>query len=450
MTSAATAAGRFVRRTSLGDDEYRVNFKQIDCEVLKALTSDEASAVTPSMSKIYVRLLLAPSSCWEREGVLRFVGEEREGEPLTAWEQLIELTGVANSTLSKALRWMHDTGVIGYHPRKNGVGIRIFFNRASSSIRRRGQKILRLVSTPSDHSPAPLNGTPFNEGDPRVNLDKGITPRAHPRAATPASFDSSSHTDAQPPVLKRSAPHSDVAPLTHLDIGQVVGMVKIELKSAFASICDDAIASACRNAAAMNREWFEKAAIPKAVRVAQSEAFNVLRSHGVIPKHHQNSAKVGSNQLASKGDEGVGSEVSNIAAFLAEALDAIRRAAEDDAVSEKNAVRAAFSEVEKELSDLHSRIILCDGRMPVDLVDIESKLAAAEDVILRALWRSTDPEELKRMLNAASVKLQRYKRTMEPAVYENTLRRCVIAGLRERFGIPHLSLFYLAPAPSQH
>jgi hypothetical protein len=88
--------------------------------------------------------------------------------------------------------------------------------------------------------------------------------------------------------------------------------------------------------------------------------------------------------------------------------------------------------------------------MPVDLVDIESKLAAAEDVILRALWRSTDPEELERMFNAASVKLQRYKRTMEPAVYEDTLRRYVTVGLRERFGIPHLSLFYLAPAPSQH
>jgi hypothetical protein len=88
--------------------------------------------------------------------------------------------------------------------------------------------------------------------------------------------------------------------------------------------------------------------------------------------------------------------------------------------------------------------------MPVDLVDIESKLAAAEDVILRALWRSTDPEELERMLNAASVKLQRYKRTMEPAVYEDTLRRYVTVGLRERFGIPHLSLFYLAPVPSQH
>ena len=450
MTSAATAAGRFVRRTSLGDDEYRVNFKQIDCEVLKALTSDEACAVTPSMSKIYVRLLLAPSSCWAREGVLRFVGEEREGETLTAWEQLIELTGVANSTLSKALKWMHDTGVIGYHPRKNGVGIRIFINRASSSIRRRGQKILRLVPTPSDRSPAPPDGVPFNEGGSRVDLDKDINPRAHPRAATPPSFDSSSHTDAQAHVLKQSAPHSDVAPLTQLDIGQVVGMVKVELKSAFASICDDAISSACRNAAAMNREWFEKAAIPKAVRVAQSEAFNVLRSHGVIPKHHPNSAKTGSNHVASKGDEGVGSELSNIAAFLAEALDAIRRVADDDAVSEKTAVRAAFSEVEKELSDLRSRITLSDGRMPVDLVDIESKLAAAEDVILRALWRSAHPEELEKMLKTASVKLQRYKRTMEPAVYEDTLRRYVIAGLRERFGIPHLSLFYLAQAPSQH
>src|SRR3989442_12283874 len=103
MNAATTLVTRFVRRTSLGEDEYRVNFKQIDCDVLDALASSEASAVTPSMSRIYIRLIRSPLTYWEREGVLHFVGEEREGKWLTAWELMREFTGVSNTTLSKAL-----------------------------------------------------------------------------------------------------------------------------------------------------------------------------------------------------------------------------------------------------------------------------------------------------------------------------------------------------------
>src|SRR6266545_5383712 len=300
MTSAAALASRFVRRTSLGEDEYRVNFKQIDCDILDALASDEACAVTPSMSKIYIRLLRAPISCWESEGVLRFVGEEREGKALTAWEQLVELTGVANSTLSKALAWMHKTGLIGYHARKNGVGIRIFINRASSSIRKRGQKILRLVPTPPDRPPAPSDGAPFKEAFSGEDLDKGINPRAHSRAATAiASADLPSAGVSQQSRSKPHDAHTAAGPPAPLDLSQVVGAVKRELEPVITSTCGAAISSALRKDAALNRGWLEEAALPKAVRVAMREAFDLLRSYGVIAKKPPNGTNVGRNSTAS-------------------------------------------------------------------------------------------------------------------------------------------------------
>jgi hypothetical protein len=449
MNSAATAVGRFVRRTSLGGDEYRVNFRQIDCDVLDALASDEACAVTPLIGKIYIRLVRAHSSCWEREGVLRFVGEDREGKALTAWEQLVELTGVANSTLSKALAWMHKTGIIGYDARKNGVGIRIFINRARSSIRKREQKILRLVPAPAVSSPAPSFGTTFKEGGLREDLEKDINPRAHSRAAdTPGAVGTPSPADdARRQPSRQDALRAVAAPPTQISIGQVVGMVKLELEPVITATCNAAIANACRNQASLNREWLEKAGIPKAVRVAQRAAFDVLRSQGVISGQTPNAANVGA-YVASKDGEELGSEVCKIAEFLGETLNEIRQVAAEGGVSERPEMRAAFSQVEKDLGDLRSQIALNDNRMPLDLEEIESRLAAAEDAIVEALWRSSDPVEIQSMLSDGSVKLQRYENTMGPGVYGDNLRRYVASRLRERHGIPRLSLFYLTPTSS--
>ncbi len=443
MKSAAAVDGRFVRRTSLGDDEYRVNFKQIDCDVLDAVASDEACAVTPSMSKIYIRLIRAEGACWEREGVLRFVGCEREGKTLTAWEEMVELTGVANSTLSKALNWMHKVGVIGYEARKNGVGIRIFINRARSSIRSKPEKNLRLVPAPSDTPPAPSDGIPFKEGSSRKNLDKGINPRTHSRAGlTSDPAEPPSLTDGRQAPSKHHSSSPPSAPPTQFDLSQVVGIVTRELEPVIASTCQKAVASACHKQVELHREWLVKWGIPKAVRVAQSETFSVLRAHGVIPRKAPNSANVGLN-VVSKTVKEMGTEVSEIGAFLAETLDVIRQAVAGSAVSEHAVVRDALSEVEKELGDLSRRIAEGDRRNPPDLEIIEGKLVAAEDMILGALLRSTDPGEVKKMAEAASADLRKYQRTMNPEVYEETLKRYVMARVRERHGIPRLSLFYL-------
>src|SRR5215218_5505953 len=145
MTAHPLPAPRFVRKTQLGPGEYRKNFRQIDGDVISAVTSQEADRVTPLMSKIYLRLVHAPAQYWEREGVLRFEARLGEDIHVKAWDALCEVAGVASATASKALRWMHEQGIIGYFAGKNGVGIRIFLNRAASSIgMRAGKKILEF------------------------------------------------------------------------------------------------------------------------------------------------------------------------------------------------------------------------------------------------------------------------------------------------------------------
>src|ERR1043165_7279118 len=104
----------FVRLTSLREDEYRTNFRQIDREPIELLKSAEARQVTNLMAALYLTLIDAPPEYWERDGVLRFAGEDGHGRPTSAWPQLVGLLGCGNTTAKKALDWMHTQGIIGY------------------------------------------------------------------------------------------------------------------------------------------------------------------------------------------------------------------------------------------------------------------------------------------------------------------------------------------------
>src|SRR5205085_11659462 len=142
--------------------------------------SAAAKQVTHLMGTLYLTLIDAPAEYWEREGVLRFAGSAGEGGARTAWQQLVALLDCGNTTAKKALDWMHEQGVIGYYAGKNGVGIRIFINRAAASIgRREGQKNLRLVRTPTPTSHTPAVGIPFKDSFAvSERLDSDTDPRA--------------------------------------------------------------------------------------------------------------------------------------------------------------------------------------------------------------------------------------------------------------------------------
>jgi CRP-like cAMP-binding protein len=294
--SAAQEAPRFIRRTQLGAQEYRTNFRQLDCEVIAALISEEATKVTSQMSKIYLCLINAPVELWERDGVLRFTGCDREGKWQTAWEQLLELAGVASATARKALAWMSEQAIVGYYAGKNGVGIRIFINRASSSIACKpdkpelGQKILHLVQASPGVPHTSPNEAAFNDSFAVLEtLETDINSRAPKNGADNKTVDKiasdpTRHTSDN--QLSSARPCNTTAQTPSvLALDEIVMRLKAEL--------EPAMQTAARNAAAREhertREWLEKRGLPKAARVAQHEAYNVLRKYGVISESARNS-----------------------------------------------------------------------------------------------------------------------------------------------------------------
>ena len=287
MTLHSLPATRFVRKTRLGPGEYRKNFHQVDREIVSAVTSPEADEVTPLMSKIYLRLVNAPDGYWEREGVLRVEAEVREGKPLKAWAVLCELLGVASATASKALGWMHEQGIIGYFAGKNGVGLRIFLNRAASSIGARGraggEKILDFSRGSSDEHRASRNEAAFNAP---YGVSEGSDKDLNPRAPKDGADETQVYKSLPAPAARIRAandgegvprPPTPQAP-NAFTLEDVVTRLKAEL--------EPTLRAAARQAAAheheRTREWLERRGLPKAARVAQHEAYNVLRKHGVV------------------------------------------------------------------------------------------------------------------------------------------------------------------------
>jgi hypothetical protein len=295
MSTAMASANsqRFLRRTSLQENEYHTNFRKLDRDIISALVSDEASRVTAQMSKVYLSLINAPAEYWERDGVLRFAGEEREGKCLTAWEQLISLLGVASATARKALQWMSEQAIIGYYAGRNGAGIRIFINRAHSSIGSRpqhGQKNLRLVHTSSGASPTSQNDMPFKDSYAVLEiLDTDLNSRAPKNGADNEQVDKiSSEPTARTPTNSRAYVEPGVAsPQTPsmASLDDVVARLKAEL--------EPTMRMAARQAAAREHErtraWLENRGLPKAARVAQHEAYNVLRKYGLISESARSS-----------------------------------------------------------------------------------------------------------------------------------------------------------------
>lgn len=298
----AVTAAKFLRRTTLRDTEANTNFRMLDDDVAEAVTSAAADQVTPLMSKVYTRLILTPAEWREGERVLRFAGQERGGKWVTAWEQLRCHLRVSSETANKALRWMHGQGIIGYYSGKNGVGIRIFLNRAAGSIAQKGkvrtQKILPFAHASSGlprTSPAEI---PFNDSfaDSEV-LDSDIYPGAPKNGAAPPTL--FAPLFKQPPrtnerALNNSGPGGErasrTAPHVEIPIERIVSRLRSELEPALQRLARQAAAGEHER----TREWLESKGLPKAARVAQRETYDVLRRQGLLKDASRNShAEVG-------------------------------------------------------------------------------------------------------------------------------------------------------------
>jgi hypothetical protein len=306
MTATALATPRFVRRTQLGANEYRKNFRQIDGDIISAVTSPEADRVTPLMSKIYLRLVHAPAEYWERDGVLRFEAEMRGDCHVRAWNALCAAVGVASATASKALRWMHEQGIIGYFAGKNGVGIRIFLNRAANSIGHRaaGQKILEFPHASSGRAGASGNETPFSDSFADLEVsDTDLNPRAPKNGAEQTEvinkLPKPLPTDARHPRQGMSL--ENVLPVhTMLRVEVPVEEIVLRMRRELEPSLQLAAKQAALREHERTREWLENRGLPKVARVAQRETYNVLRKYGIMQESHRTShADVGRNGYAS-------------------------------------------------------------------------------------------------------------------------------------------------------
>lgn len=82
-------------------------------DILKKVSSTEASKVTPFMSRIFLRLVNAPPEFREGGNVLRFTTKAEEAQTvITAWAQIAKLAGVSPRVARKALAWLNDEGVM--------------------------------------------------------------------------------------------------------------------------------------------------------------------------------------------------------------------------------------------------------------------------------------------------------------------------------------------------
>jgi hypothetical protein len=270
--------------------EANTNFKMLDDDVAEAITSAEADEVTPLMSKVYTRLLLTPPGMREGVRVLRFAGEEREGKWVTAWEQLRGHLRVSSETARKALRWMHGQGIIGYYSGKNGVGIRIFLNRAANSVASKreatAEKILPFTRTSDCRPRTSPRDTPFKDSFAALEvLDSDLNPLAPENGADSTQFAKTSSVQherpvSDPPTFRSSGEEISTRVERNSEISseQVIQRLRNELEPMLRQIARRAAA----DEQAHTREWLERSGLPKAARVAQRETYDVLRRNGVI------------------------------------------------------------------------------------------------------------------------------------------------------------------------
>lgn len=294
MNAQPLPTARFIRKTELDAGEYRRNFHQIDHDIIAAITSPEADAVTPLMSKIYLRMVNAPTRYWERTGVLRFEAEIRDNRQVKAWLVFCEVAGVASATAHKALTWLHEQGIIGYFSGKNGVGLRIFLNRASTSIGTRAasadKKILQFGRASSVERPASSNETAFNDSFAVKEVqDHNLSSAAPKNGADTKPFDKLTSTPATPDTqagiqfaVERRGVMAEAVSAPYIPVGEIISRLKSEIEPGLRSAAALAAAQATRSEIERTRTWFETRALPKAVRVAQSECYNLLKKHGSL------------------------------------------------------------------------------------------------------------------------------------------------------------------------
>ena len=79
----------------------------------------------------------------------------------------------------------------------------------------------------------------------------------------------------------------------------------------------------------------------------------------------------------------------------------------------------------------------------LDAQKLEQSLTGVERMLSDAVRLVVSSEDLETIKREVKDQLKPYRKQMEPAVYQQTFDNLLLKRLREQFGIPRLSLFYL-------
>ncbi|HEX9630134.1 MAG TPA: hypothetical protein VF961_08955, partial [Pyrinomonadaceae bacterium] len=74
---------------------------------------------------------------------------------------------------------------------------------------------------------------------------------------------------------------------------------------------------------------------------------------------------------------------------------------------------------------------------------LEQSLTGVERMITDALLSVASSDQLEALTQEVEKQLKPYRKQMEPAVFEQTRNNLLLKRLRETFGVPRLSLFYI-------
>jgi hypothetical protein len=129
-----------------------------------------------------------------------------------------------------------------------------------------------------------------------------------------------------------------------------------------------------------------------------------------------------------------------IAGHLAEARARLERGCEEQKARGAGELCEALARAATRLSDLEKDFATA---VRPDAEQLEGSLTDLENLLDRAVRASLSPADLEARRAEAAAQLEPYRKRMERATYEQTLDGLLAKLLREAYGLPRLSLFYL-------
>jgi len=129
-----------------------------------------------------------------------------------------------------------------------------------------------------------------------------------------------------------------------------------------------------------------------------------------------------------------------IAGHLAEARARVERGCEEQKARGAGELCEALARAAARLSDLEKDFA---AAARPDAEQLEGSLTDLENLLDRAARASIPPAQLEARRAEAAAQLEPYRKRMERATYEQTLDSLLAKLLREDYGLPRLSLFYL-------